>query len=127
MPITGLFENRARATLENTGQINIALMVAAVSKQICGAWWMASPLIFNKRNKWRSAMTEERRESDLADIILSLCVDDSSPDGWVTVEQVQPEMTKRGYTLPNNELTDARGWSPLPIIGKSNKRVMARE
>jgi hypothetical protein len=76
---------------------------------------MASPLIFNKRNKWRSAMTEERWESDLADIILSLCVDDSSPDGWVTVEQVQPEMTKRGYTLPNNQLTDAMG-----VVAASN-------
>jgi hypothetical protein len=84
-------------------------------KQVWGAWWTASSLIFNKRNKRRSAMTEERWESDLADIILSLCVDDSSPGGWVTVEQVQPEMTKRGYTLPNNQLTDAVG-----VVAASN-------
>ena len=30
---------------ENTGQISTALICGG-SKQVCGAWWMASPLIF---------------------------------------------------------------------------------
>ena len=60
-------------------------------------------------------MAGEKWESDLADIILILCVDDSSPDGWVTVGQVRPEMTKRGYSLSNDELTDAVG-----VVAASN-------
>ena len=60
----------------------------------------------------------EKWESDIADIILILCVDDSSPDGWVTVEQVQPEMAKRGYSLTKDQLTDAMGLLPLPTTGR---------
>jgi len=57
----------------------------------------------------------EKWESDIADIILILCVDDSCPDGWVSVEQVQPQMAKRGYDLTKDQLTDAMG-----VVAASN-------
>jgi hypothetical protein len=71
-------------------------------------------------------MAEEKWESDLADVILILCNENSSADGWVTVEQVEPEMTKRGYALTKDQLTDAMGVVAVPIIGKLNLRVTAR-
>jgi hypothetical protein len=61
-----------------------------------------------------SAMAE-KWENDLADVILILTVDDASPDGWVRVEQVEPEMTKRGYTMSKDEMTDAMG-----VVAASN-------
>jgi hypothetical protein len=60
-------------------------------------------------------MAEEKWESDLADVILILCSENSNSDGWVTVEQVEPEMTKRGYTLTKDQLTDAMG-----VVASSN-------
>jgi hypothetical protein len=41
---TRLFESTAQATLAKTGRNSTTVILAAVSKQVCGAWWMASPL-----------------------------------------------------------------------------------
>lgn len=64
-------------------------------------------------------MAEEKWESDLADVILILCSENSSADGWVTVEQVEPEMTKRGYALTKDQLTDAMG----VVAGSNNWQI----
>ena len=51
---------------------------------------------------------------ELVAVILFLCAD-SDQDGWVTVDQVQPEMAKRGYNFSRDQLT-----TPMGVVAASN-------
>jgi hypothetical protein len=82
-------------------------------------------------NVMESAMAE-KWEDDLADVIFTLCSENADSQGWVRVEEVEPEMSKRGYRLSKDELTDAMGvvaasnnWQIETLDGGAGIRVRA--
>jgi hypothetical protein len=54
-----------------------------------------------------NAMAAPDWQSELADIILQLWMEDVT--AWVTVDQVRPEMGQHGHDLSREQLADAMG------------------
>jgi hypothetical protein len=57
-----------------------------------------------------SAMPNKTKwETDIADIILELWMEEMDPNYYVTVDEVLPRMAERGHDMPRDSLTDAMG------------------
>jgi hypothetical protein len=48
-------------------------------------------------------------QGDIADIVTAIWMEKLEPGIFITVDDVQPEMAKRGYNLTRRELGDAMG------------------
>ncbi len=54
-------------------------------------------------------MTNTNWQGDIADIITAIWMEKLEPGIFITVDEVQSEMAKRGYNLTRGELGDAMG------------------
>ena len=54
-------------------------------------------------------MTNTDWQGDIADIVTAIWMEKLEPGIFITVDDVQPEMAKRGHNLTRGELGDAMG------------------